>query len=298
MRVSSFLSSFAVAAACAGFAAPAFGQTHGFDQGAYGWSGYRSGLVDAGPTPWQPTYPNYRYEYYSAPAGPIWNSSAGNPPGSMSQTVSTSYDDRAVWFSYGFQGTTLGGAGYTSLSTDVQVTGSTLNRVIQDPSDPNNVVGTASGVVARWYIEHVASDGGYNIWLANAANSFDLNSVRNTWSSYSVNLLESNFIQFPGYPASTVSTTFAQALAGAQSIGLLIGSNTDNPLGFNGMNVTQWIDVDPSDGWNPYATQRNSNYGAYAASGTATILFDNTVPAPSALALLSTLGLARGRRRR
>lgn len=296
MRASSSL--FISCALAAGFTSAALGQTHGFDQGAYGWSGYRSGLVDAGPTPWQPTYPNYRYEYYSAPAGSIWNSSAGNPAGSMSQTVNTNYDDRAVWFSYGFQGTTLGGAGYTSLSTDVQVTGSTLNRVIQDPTDANNVVGTASGVVARWYIMHQASDGGYNIWLANAASSFGLNGSRDTWSNYSVNLVESNFIQFVSYPQSTVSTTFAQALANAQYIGLLIGSDTNNPLAFNGMNVTQWIDVDPSDGWNPYATQRNSNYGAYAASGTATILFDNTVPAPGALALLSTLGLARSRRRR
>lgn len=260
-----------------------------------GWDAYRSGLVDVISDPnagW--TWPNYRYESFANAAG----SMSG---GSLSQTVTTNYDARAVWYSFGYSGTngngaalTLGNSGLTSLSADVSVTGSELQRLIQDPADPNNVVGTSSGVSMAWYIMQQDSGGNLNIWLSNAANRIDLNAVRGAGTTnFSVALNSANFDAFPGYPQGTPD--FAAALAGAQSFGLLVTTSSASGSAFNGMNITQWIDVDGGS-WNPYATQRNGNYGAYS-TGSSTITISNAVPSPGAFALLGIAGFISRRRR-
>lgn len=62
---------------------------------AQNWAGYRSGLIDVVNDPsagW--TYPNYKYETFGQFAG----SMSG---GSLAQTVTTNYDARATWFSFG-----------------------------------------------------------------------------------------------------------------------------------------------------------------------------------------------------
>ena len=255
------------------------------------WAGYRSGLVNVINDPgagW--TYPNYKYETFSQSAGNIGSG------GVLSQTVTTNYDDRAVWFSYGYTGgSNLGASGLASLSADVSVTGSALQRLIQDPSDGNNVVGTTSGVSLAWYFMYQDGSGNYNVWLSNSANRLDLNAVLAGGSTnFSVALNAANFSPFPGYPQGGAS--FAQSVAGAQSFGLLITSATASGGDFDGMPITQWIDAD-GIGWDPYAIQRNGNYGAFS-TGSTTIEIANAVPAPGALGLLGAMGLVGRRRRR
>lgn len=256
------------------------------------WEGYKSGLVDVVSDPsagW--TWPNYKYESFANSAGTMSG-------GTLSQTVSTDYNARAVWYSFGYasgSGLTLGNSGLTSLSADVTVTGDTLQRLIQDPVDANNVAGVTTDISMAWYVmSQDSGSGAWNIWLSNAANRIDLNAIRGLGAStFSVGINAANFQSFPGYPQG--SADFASTVASAQYFGLLITTATASGLAFDGMNIVQWIDVD-GGAWNPYATQRNGNYGAYSA-GSSTISISNAVPSPGAIALLGIAGFA-GRRRR
>lgn len=251
-----------------------------------GWEAYRSGLVNAGPdSNWQPAWPYYKYESFNVSNGAMIG-------GSLSQTVSTDYNARAVWYSFGYaagSGLTLGNSGLTSLSASVSVTGDALQRLIQDPNDANNVVGTAAGVSMAWYVM-----GQDSVWLSNAANRLDLNAIRdNGASTFSVALNAANFQSFPAWPQG--SADFATTVAGAQSFGLLVTTADASGSAFSGMNITEWVDVDGGV-WNPYAIQRNGNYGAYS-TGSSTITISNAVPAPGAIALLGVAGLMTRRRR-
>ena len=255
-----------------------------------GWDSYRSELVNAG---------HYQYESFAFGNGSMTG-------GSLSQSVSTNADARATWYSFGYEGTnaqgqalTLGNSGLTSLSASVAVTGAALQRVT-GTQDAGYLMGDSlttseSGVSMAWYVMSQDTGGGWNIWLSNAANRIDLNAVRIAGASnFSVALNASNFQSFPGYPQG--SADFASTVASAQYFGLLVTSNTASGAAFDGMPLTQWVG-NGTEPWNPYAIQRNGNYGAYS-TGSSTITISNAVPAPGAIALLGVAGLVGGRRRR
>jgi MYXO-CTERM domain-containing protein len=266
-----------------------------------GWDSYRSGLVNAGPdSNWQPNYPYYQYESFAFGNGSMTG-------GSLSQSVSTNADARATWYSFGYEGTnaqgqalTLGNSGLTSLSASVAVTGDALQRVTGTQPDGagylmgDSLTTSTSGVSMAWYVMSQDTLGGWNIWLSNAANRIDLNAVRiGGASNFSVALDALNFQSFPGYPQG--SADFASTVASAQYFGLLVTSNTASGAAFDGMPLTQWVG-NGTGPWNPYAIQRNGNYGAYS-TGSSTITISNAVPAPGAIAVLGLAGFASRRRR-
>jgi hypothetical protein len=276
----------AVAAVAAGLAGSA---------SAGDWAAYRSGLVNAG---------GYFYEGYD-----FLNGSMSG--GTLSQTVTADPDQRAVWYSFGYDSgdvvqalgnapATVGNLGLTSLSASVTVSGSALQLVtgaIANGSGPNGsdaLTSTTTGVSMAWYVEAFVG-GQYSIWLSNAANRLDLNSILNgSATNFSVALNAANFQSFPAWPQGSLS--FADTLANARSFGLLITTATASGADFTGMKFDQWVNANPS-GWTPYAIQRNGNYGAYS-TGSTTITIGNAIPAPGAIALLGTAGLFGSRRRR
>lgn len=269
---------------------------------ANSWEAYRSGLVNAGPdSNWQPNYPYYQYEDFAVNNG----SMSG---GSLSQTVSTNADARATYYSFGYSGTngsgqalTLGNSGLSSLSASVTVTGDELQRVTGRQSAGyllgDSLTTTTSGVSMAWYVMGQDSGGNWNIWLSNSR--IDLNAIRNVGAAnFSVSLAESNFQSFPGYPQGNAS--FADTVASAQYFGLLVTTSTASGADFNGHPITQWINTAgnaSNEIWNPYAVQRNGNYGAYS-TGSSTITISNAVPAPGAAALLAIAGFLNAGRRR
>jgi MYXO-CTERM domain-containing protein len=272
----------------------------GVGQAAHaGWEAYRSGLVNAGPTPWQPAWPNYQYETFDVSSGSMSS-------GTLSQAVTTNADARATWYSFGYSGTnaqgqalTLGNSGLSSLSASVTVTGDLLQRVT-GKEDAGYLMGdsltsTTTGVAMAWYVMSQDSGGNWNIWLSNAANRLDLNGIRNGGASnFSVALDAANFQAFPGWPQGT--ETFAATVASAQYFGLLVTSSTASGMDFGGMKFDQTYNTTPGTGWNTFAIQRNGNYGAYS-TGSSTISISNAVPAPGAIALLGVACLTARRRR-
>ncbi|MBU3683913.1 MAG: hypothetical protein FGM39_07885 [Phycisphaerales bacterium] len=263
------------------------------------WEAYRSGLVNAG---------GWFYEGFAFSNG----SMSG---GTLTQTVTTNADQRAVWYSFGYDSgdvvqalgdapATVGNLGLTSLSASVTVTGSLLQRVTgvangewseADPYPSQVLTSSTSGVSMAWYVEALVG-GQYTIWLSNAANRLDLNAIRNLGAAnFSVALNAVNFEAFPAWPQGSLS--FADTLANARSFGLLITSNSAAGSDFDGTPLEQWINTTPGTGWNPYAVQRNGSYGAFS-EGTTSITIGNAIPAPGAIALLGTAGLLGSRRRR
>jgi hypothetical protein len=247
-------------------------------------SAYSSGLVNAG---------GYFYESFGNFAG---NGSGGV----LSQTVTTNADARATYFSYGSAGFSLGASGLTSLSASVSVTGDELQRVT-GKQDAGYLMGdslttSTSGVSLAWYVMYQDAGGSLNIWLSNAANRIDLNAVRaGGTTAFGVSLDAANFESFPAWPQGGAS--FGDALANAQYFGLLVTTSTASGADFAGMAFDQWINSTPGTAWNPYAVQRNGNYGAFS-TGTSAITVSNVVPAPGAFALLGAAGLLGSRRRR
>lgn len=295
MRVQTFVSMSAAVAAVAVVGSASAGN----------WTAYRSGLVNAGPdSNWQPNYPYYKYENFAVSNGSMTG-------GTLSQTVTTDADQRATWYSFGYDSgdvvqalgnapATVGNLGLTSLSASVTVTGDALRRVTgTEPgfgsTGSDVLTSTTSGVSMAWYV--MAEVGGnWTIWLSNAANRLDLNGIRNSGASnFSVALNASNFEAFPAYPQGSLS--FAQTLANAQYFGLLVTTATASGTDFDGMPITQWVNVNELPTWNPYAIQRNGSYGAFS-DGSTTISIGNAIPAPGAIALLGTAGLLGFRRRR
>jgi hypothetical protein len=293
MRVQTFVSMSAAVAAVAVVGSASAGN----------WTAYRSGLVNAGPdSNWQPNYPYYKYENFAVSNGSMTG-------GTLSQTVTTDADQRATWYSFGYDSgdvvqalgnapATVGNLGLSSLSASVTVAGDELRRITGAVSggyqESEVLTSTASGVSMAWYVMAEVS-GSWNIWLSNSANRLDLNGIRNgAASNFSVALNAANFEAFPGFPQG--SLTFAQTLANARYFGLLITTGSASGTDFNGMNLDQWMNVDNSV-WNPYAIQRNTNYGAYS-TGSTTITIGNAIPAPGAIALLGAAGLLGSRRRR
>lgn len=283
--------------------AVAFIGVSGAGQTAYAgdWDAYRSGLVNAGPdSNWQPAWPYYRYETFAVGNGSMTG-------GSLSQTVTTDADARATWYSFGYSGTngagqalTLGNSGLASLSASVTVTGDALQRVtgtVQDGAGFNlgdSLASTTYGVRMAWYVMGEVG-GTWNVWLSNAANRIDLNGNLNAGAvTFSVALDAANFQSFPAWPQGTAS--FADTVASAKYFGLLVTNDTASGADFGGMPITQWVNVDPA-AWNPYAIQRNGNYGAFS-TGTSTITISNAVPAPGAAALIGLAGFVGARRRK
>lgn len=231
--------------------------------------------------------------------------------GTLTQTVTTDADQRATWYSFGYDSgdvvqalgnapATVGNLGLTSLSASVTVSGNALRRVTgtepgYGPTGSDVLTSTTSGVSMAWYV--MAEVGGnWTIWLSNAANRLDLNGIRNLGASnFSVALSASNFEAFPAYPQGSLS--FAQTLANAQYFGMLVTTATASGSDFNYHPITQWVNVNELPTWNPYAIQRNGSYGAYS-EGTTSITIGNAIPAPGAIALLGAAGLLGSRRRR
>lgn len=276
---------------CSGVAAIVVAGAAGTVQAA-SWTTYTSGLVDAGPSPWQPSYPNYRYEDFAIVAG---NYSSGT----MSQTVGSNADARATWFSAESTGNL---SGYTKLTTSVSVTGDMLRRIDGvvangGANGSDGLTSTVSGVSLAWYVMDLTG-GTPTVWISNAANRLDLNSILNGGSTtFEVALQASNFVGFDnGAPQGGLS--FENTLASGQYFGLLVTTATASGTDFAGMNITQWINEDPG-GWNPYAQQRNSNYGAFSEGSTTINLFNAAaVPGHGVAALISAAGLLGSRRRR
>ena len=259
---------------------------------AASWSTYNSGLVDAGPSPWNPTYPNYRYESFA-------NLAANHASGTLSRTVSSNVDARATWFSAALAG---GGtlAGYTSLTTSVSVTGDLLSRITGTvanggPNGSDGLTSTTVGVSLAWYVMDLTG-GLPSIWISSAR--LDLNSINGLGATaFNVELDASNFVSFNS-GGTQGGLSFDNTLASGQYFGLLITTATASGSDFSGMNITQWINED-TGGWNPYAQQRNGNYGAYSAGTTTISLFNAAaVPGHGVAALISAAGLVGARRRR
>ena len=259
-----------------------------------GWEAYRSGLVNAG---------GWYYEQFAVGNGTMSG-------GSLSQSVSTNADARATWYSFGYEGTndqgqalTLGNSGLTSLSESVTVTGDLLQRVTgkQDAGYMlgDSLTSSTSGVSMAWYVMSQDSGGSWNVWLSNAANRVDLNSIRNGGAAnFSVTLDAGNFQAFPGWPQGNAS--FASTVANAQYFGLLVTTATASGADFEGMKFDQWVNSASNaanEVWAPTAFQRNGNYGAYSL-GTTSIAISNAVPAPGVAALLALAGVVGGGRRR
>lgn len=268
------------------------------------WAAYRSGLVNAGPdSNWQPTWPYYQYESFGVSNGSMTG-------GTLAQTVSDDANQRAVWYSFGYdsgdvvQGlgnapATVGNLGLTSLSASVTVAGDLLQRVT-GKQDAGYLMGdslttTTSGVSMAWYVQATVS-GQSTIWLSNAANRLNLNSIRNSGAStFSVTLDAANFQSFPAWPQGSLS--FADTLANARYFGLLITSDSAAGSDFSGHPINQVYNTTPGTAWNVYDIQRNGSYGAYS-TGSTTITIGNAIPAPGVIALLGTAGLLGSRRRR
>lgn len=253
------------------------------------WTTYNSGLVDVG-SPWTPSWPNYRYENF---ANAVGTSSSGT----LSRAVSSNVDARATYFSSEVSGTL---SGFTSLTTSVSVSGDQLRRITGTypnggPNGSDGLTSTTSGVSLAWYVMDLTG-GLPTVWISSAR--LDLNSINGLGpTTFNVGLDASNFVSFNS-GGTQGGLSFDNTLASGQYFGLIITTNTASGNDFAGMKFDQWINEDTS-GWNPYAQQRNGNYGAYSEGTTTINLFSAAaVPGHGGVAALGATGLLGLRRRR
>ncbi len=180
-----------------------------FDNSAQGWV---SNTI---------AYGNQSYESMTANVGAQWTAdhNAGTENGgSVYQTVSTDWENRAYWL--GAKNITpeetLGDLTGKVMSTHVRSTGNWESRVENDT------------VYARWTIAaHDEVTDKWNMWVSKAAYSIDLNNPvfdDNTgngdwWIYQSIEMVESNFFQWPNY---SNGGTFADVLQNYMSFGLTI----------------------------------------------------------------------------
>ncbi len=219
----------------------------------------------------RPTGSGYDLLYTNEPA--LWSPTLGDPAGSVFQTVSDNWDQRAYWLGYigdrGFMGNLNG----QILQCNVYSTGNWATI--------SGLSGSAGGddgnVYARWVISRESDGGGtFAMYISNRSISLDMNSFVG-WEAFAVTINEADFSRWPNSPDPLPS--FADVMADYNQIGLYIFSGTDDMSDVDG-NGTSWALID--------GVYRLQHFGAISTGGEATWAVDNPTMNESVVATEAT----------